>query len=147
MLLDAAGVLPPVPLKNMIATEVNLKQHIAGLQETPPRGDLTHIRTYLMSYYGHLMQGGDPVPSPSDLEDIVKHPEYARLIAEYPALQEALAALELARLGGVFGYKMADESILPPDINWLPEQWKEVREKSIDKTARLWIYDTPPTAV
>ncbi len=138
LLLGFAGILPPVPLKNMIATEVNIQAKIAEKQQNPNSGDVTHLRTYLMSYYGHLMQGGDPAPSEEELLVIQNHPEYNRLVAGYPALQTAVAALEMERESCVFGYQMADGTIYPPDIAWLPDQWAEMREKAVDQTARCW---------
>ncbi len=142
-----ASSLMPVPLNNMIKTAANIQEKITAMQASPSSGDVTHLRTYMMSYYGNLMNGGDPAPEALEAAAIKLMPEYKELVAGYPALHQALAALEMQIEQCTFGYQMADGTIYAPDVNWTSEQWESMREQSVDQTARCWKVEAPVAPV
>jgi len=96
---------------------------------------ITHLRTFLMTHYGHLMRGGDPEPVVGGKA----HPLYLEVKNGFADLDSRLSALEQKYQNCVFGYQAADGNIYKPSLDWTQEQWLEIKNSSKDQVARCWL--------
>lgn len=136
---QVAAVAMPVELQNLQTTKDTIAQKLSSFGQSGENADsVIHLRTYLMSFYGNLQDGGEPVPNALTAARVKAMPQYQRLVKEYPQLAQQVSALEKQYLQCAFGYKMADGSILEPDITWTREQWEQTKAQAVQPTARCW---------
>jgi hypothetical protein len=141
--LAAVGkIAMPQELANMQKTHTDIQEKTVRVAQELQAGTtntdaIIQLRTFLMTHFGHLEQGGDPEPSMA----AKANPLYPQLKAGYAALDANIRALETQYLNCSFGYQMADGSIQIPTTDWTEEQWHSVKDQAVQQTARCWKND------
>lgn len=138
------GAIFPQEMVNLQDQAKNLQEQISNFiqqiqAQTIQPGELVHIRTGLHSLFMHLIEGGEPVPSPAKVAMIKAMPQYAEVKSKYSELEAQLIDLERQYLHCTYGFQMPDGQIITPDPNWSKEQWDQARDQSMHQTARCWL--------
>lgn len=132
----------PMEIQNLKKAHDQINQDISaietnGIAANNPQAltAITHLRTFLMTHYGHLMRGGDPEP----IVGGKNHFLYLEVKAGFADLDNRLSALEQKYQNCSFGYQGTDGQILRPSLDWTEEQWLQIKDASKDQVARCWL--------
>ena len=132
----------PVEIQNLKKSHNRILEELIKLeQESIPENNpvalsrITHLRTFLMTHYGHLMRGGEPEPVPGGK----LHPIYIEAKNGFADLDSRLSALEKKYQNCSFGYQTADGQILKPTLDWTEDQWLQIKNSARDQVARCWL--------
>ena len=132
----------PVEIQNLKKTHDRLDEEIRKIEtENIPADNpqalvsITHLRTFLMTHFGHLMRGGEPEP----VLGAKAHPLYIEAKDGYADLDNRLSALELKYQNCSFGYQTNDGQILKPTLDWSEEEWLQIKNSSKEQLAHCWL--------
>ena len=141
-LSDLTNAVVPIEIQNLKKSHDRLNEDITKIeQEGIPANNpqaltaITHLRTFLMTHYGHLVRGGDPEPVIGGKN----HPLYIEVKNGFTDLDNRLSALEQKYQNCTFGYQTPDGQILKPSLDWTENQWLQIKNSSKDQLARCWL--------
>lgn len=137
------NTLIPIEIQNLKKTGEALDKSIAQIEQQTLAADnpqaltqITHLRTSLMTHFGHLVRGGDPEPVVGGKN----HPVYVEAKNKYADLDSRLSVLEQKYQGCTFGYQLIDgQQIMKPTLDWSEEKWMEIKNSARDQVARCWL--------
>lgn len=141
-LSNLTNAVVPIEIQNLKKSHDRLNEDITKIENEGIPADnpqalmaITHLRTFLMTHFGHLIRGGEPEPVVGGKN----HPLYIEVKKGFTDLDNRLSALEQKYQNCSFGYQTTDGQILKPTLDWTEDEWLQIKNSSRDQLARCWL--------